>query len=33
VAKEVAQQATTAMTEGVDALRELGESLMERVSS
>jgi hypothetical protein len=32
VAKEVAQQASMAVTEGVDALRDLGESLMDRVT-
>jgi hypothetical protein len=33
VAKEVAQQATTAVTEGVETLKELGENLVERVTS
>jgi hypothetical protein len=33
VAKEVAQQATIAVTESVDALKELGETLMDRVAS
>jgi hypothetical protein len=32
VAKEVAQQATTAVTEGVEQLKELGENLVERVT-
>jgi hypothetical protein len=33
VAKEVAQQAGAAVTEGVESLKELGESLMDRVST
>jgi hypothetical protein len=32
VAQEVAQQATTAVTEGVETLKELGENLVERVT-
>ncbi|MFI5229542.1 MAG: hypothetical protein ACHQWU_10760 [Gemmatimonadales bacterium] len=32
VAKEVAQQATTAVTEGVETLKELGETIVDRVS-
>jgi hypothetical protein len=31
VAKQVAQQAQAAMSEGVGALREMGESIVERV--
>jgi hypothetical protein len=33
VAKEVAQQATTAVSEGVDALKEVGQNLVDRVTS
>jgi hypothetical protein len=32
VAKQVAQQAQSAVTEGVDALREIGGNIAERVS-
>jgi len=32
VAKEVAQQATNAVTEGVETLKELGENIVDRVS-
>jgi hypothetical protein len=32
VAKEVAQQATSAVTGGVEAIKEMGESLVERVT-
>ena len=32
VAREVAQQATAAVTEGVESLKEMGESLVERVT-
>jgi hypothetical protein len=32
VAKEITQQATTAMTEGVETLKEMGENLVERVT-
>lgn len=32
VAKEVAQQAATAVTEGVDVVRDFGESLIDRVT-
>jgi len=32
VAKEVAQQATSAVTEGVETLKELGENIVDRVS-
>ena len=32
VAKEVAQQATAAVTEGVETLKEMGESIVERVT-
>lgn len=32
VAKEVAQQAATVMTEGVDVVRDFGESLMDKVT-
>jgi hypothetical protein len=32
VAKEVAQQASTAVSEGVETLKELGESLVDRVT-
>jgi hypothetical protein len=33
VAQEVAQQATTVVTEGVDALREMGGNLVDKVTS
>jgi hypothetical protein len=33
VAQEVAQQATTAVTEGVETLKDFGESIVERVTS
>jgi hypothetical protein len=33
VAQEVVQQATTAVTEGVDALKGLGETLVDRVTT
>jgi len=33
VAKEVAQQATAAVSEGVESLKDLGESLMDRVTT
>jgi len=32
VAKEVAQQATSAVTGGVEAIKKMGESLVERVT-
>jgi hypothetical protein len=32
VAKEVAQQATTAVTEGVETIKELGGTIVERVT-
>jgi hypothetical protein len=32
VAKEVAQQATTAVSEGVETLKEFGENIVDRVS-
>jgi hypothetical protein len=33
VAKEVAQQATTVVSEGVETLKELGENIVDRVTS
>jgi hypothetical protein len=33
VAQEVVQQATTAMTEGVEAVKEFGETLVDRVTT
>lgn len=33
VAKEVAQQATTAVSEGVGSIKEMGENLVDRVTS
>ncbi len=32
VAKEVAQQATAAVSQGVEALKEVGENIVDRVS-
>jgi hypothetical protein len=32
VAKEVVQQATTAMTEGAESIKEFGEGIVERVT-
>jgi len=33
VAKEVAQQATTVVSEGVESLKELSENIVDRVTS